>query len=120
VFIHSQQVEEHPWQIWRFVKVPKGYWNDESNVRDYTEWLYSSLRIEHVEHWNSITLEHVRARKADYLIRKSGGIAEFLTQYFPECPSIIADWSIAKTQLFLTKTVEEIFAKPQCNEITPI
>lgn len=36
---------EHKWQMWRFVQVPHGYWEQRTNLQQHFEWLAGQLGI---------------------------------------------------------------------------
>jgi hypothetical protein len=61
----------HSWKIWKFKSVPKGYWNDVKNQREFLNWLSEIIRIKKIEEWYSI-------RTID--IRENGGYG--LLQYY--------------------------------------
>jgi len=37
---------EHEWQIWRFERVPKGFWQNDENVMKYLQWLQKQIGVE--------------------------------------------------------------------------
>jgi hypothetical protein len=47
---------DYPWQVWRFPRVPKGYWKPLQHQRNYFDWLTSELHIEKPEHWLKVKL----------------------------------------------------------------
>ena len=45
------------WLPWKFNQTPKGYWNDETNVKAYMNWLSEKLNIETMEDWYKVSQE---------------------------------------------------------------
>ena len=43
------------WLPWKFNQAPKGYWNDENNVKQYMNWLSDKLNIKKMEDWYNIS-----------------------------------------------------------------
>ena len=36
---------DYPWKIWLFHQVPRGFWNKESNVISYLQWLSGNMHV---------------------------------------------------------------------------
>jgi hypothetical protein len=55
---------EYPWQLWRFSPsenpLPKDYWNDPKNVKEYLEWLAKELKVEKPEDWYRVRVGDVK------------------------------------------------------------
>ena len=47
----------YPWLMWKFNHTPKGFWNDENNLKDYMDWLSEKLNIKTMEDWYNVTSE---------------------------------------------------------------
>ena len=45
------------WLPWKFKQVPKGYWNDENNIKQYMNWLSDKLNIKTMEDWYNVSHE---------------------------------------------------------------
>ena len=45
------------WLPWKFIQSPKGFWNDEKNVKAYMNWLSEKLNIKTMEDWYNVTHE---------------------------------------------------------------
>ena len=43
------------WLPWKFNQAPKGYWNDENNVKQYINWLGDKLNIKTMEDWYNVS-----------------------------------------------------------------
>ena len=47
----------YKWLPWKFNHAPKGYWNDENNVKEYMNWLSEQLNIKTMEDWYKVSFE---------------------------------------------------------------
>ena len=45
----------YKWLPWKFIQAPKGYWNDENNVKEYMNWLSEQLNIKTMEDWYRVS-----------------------------------------------------------------
>ena len=45
----------YQWLPWKFSQIPKGFWNDENNVKNYMNWLSEKLNIKTMEDWYKVT-----------------------------------------------------------------
>ena len=45
------------WLPWKFKCIPKNYWEDENNVKQYINWLSQKLNIETLEDWYKVSRE---------------------------------------------------------------
>jgi hypothetical protein len=70
---------EYNWQLWRFDKVPKGSWDDETQVRNYFHWLADCFNVETLEDWRKIPAGAINAS----VLRKVGGLCGALSNFFP-------------------------------------
>ena len=43
------------WLPWKFKTTPKGYWDDENNIKEYMNWLSEKLNIKTMEDWYKIS-----------------------------------------------------------------
>ena len=48
---------DYKWLPWKFNQIPKGYWNDESNIKEYMNWLSEKLNIKTMEDWYKVSTE---------------------------------------------------------------
>ncbi len=58
---------DHPWEEWRFVHTPTGFWSKRKNRRRYLEWLGKKLGFERPEDW-------YRIRSRDITENHGGGL----------------------------------------------
>ena len=42
---------------WKFNQIPKGFWNDVNNVKEYMNWLSDKLNIKTMEDWYKVSKE---------------------------------------------------------------
>ena len=47
----------YQWLPWKFTHTPKGYWNDENNIKEYMNWLSEKLNIKSMEDWYKVSSE---------------------------------------------------------------
>eukprot|EP01114_Cavostelium_apophysatum_P005030 TRINITY_DN1558_c0_g1_i1.p1 TRINITY_DN1558_c0_g1~~TRINITY_DN1558_c0_g1_i1.p1 ORF type:complete len:545 (+),score=133.12 TRINITY_DN1558_c0_g1_i1:262-1896(+) len=100
---------EHPWQLWRFNKVPKLFWEDEKILRQAIEYLAKELNIKEPVDWYNVTGAQIEALHCRSLVEKHG-LINVLERLYPD-----QQWehhrkvSSSKTQLKLFHTVVELF-----------
>lgn len=76
---------DHDWHQWKFKKLGWGFWEDESNVRDYLHWLGKELNFSKPEDWYKLTQSKLRKNYGGTLLRNSNGsIIAVCEQAFPE------------------------------------
>ena len=46
---------DYKWLPWKFNHVPRGYWKDENNIKEYMNWLSQKLNIKSMEDWYNVT-----------------------------------------------------------------
>jgi hypothetical protein len=46
--------------MWRFKKVPEGFWKDLVNQRNYIQWLAKELKITNMEDWYKVKHRDLR------------------------------------------------------------
>jgi len=68
---------EHKWRPWKFRHVPRGFWSNTENVRDYMGSLSNEWRL---TDWRS---RWSCKRLKSTVIRKSGGLNSLLEYHFP-------------------------------------
>jgi len=100
---------DYPWIEWMFRKVPDGFWEDLSNVRDFLDWLATELGIEDPEQWYVYTNKVLEKHGGGY-IANNLGLSRSLKAAYPEY-----EWNearllkIGKTELQLYKIIQELF-----------
>ena len=45
------------WLPWKFNSIPKGFWDEEINVKSYMNWLSEKLNIKTMEDWYTVSRE---------------------------------------------------------------
>lgn len=63
----SELYPDYDWKPWLFSKVPRGFWLDEKNCRDYMMWLEKKLGYTKPEHW-------YRVKRPDFSHNHGGGL----------------------------------------------
>jgi hypothetical protein len=48
---------EFPWQLWKFSRVPRNFWQDKNNQINFMNWLGTQLGIKNTEDWYNVTFE---------------------------------------------------------------
>jgi hypothetical protein len=74
---------EHPWQYWRYTKLPAHFWKDESNIKGYLQWAEQQLGIQSVDDWHNVLYDQMVALKACTLLNYKKGLLEILATYYP-------------------------------------
>jgi hypothetical protein len=54
---------EHSWQVWKFDKVPHGYWDKDSHARHFLETVEKQLGIENKADWQFIAKKTLNSFK---------------------------------------------------------
>ena len=77
---------EISWQIWKFDQVPRGYWNDMKNQRDFFDWLAKQLELRKPEEWYSVKLIDIERRGGGWLLNHlyGGSLVKALSAIYPE------------------------------------
>lgn len=60
-FITSCNDIEHKWELWRFLKVPVGFWKEKDNQRAFFDSVSKTLQISHWEDWYHVKKVDVEA-----------------------------------------------------------
>jgi hypothetical protein len=91
---------DHEWLLWRFVRVPTGFWDKEENQRKFFEWVGRQLGFTKLDDWYQITKEIIVKYGGGGLLHdRYGGSPSTAMQYiFPE-----HDWKLEKFH-FKSKT----------------
>lgn len=74
---------EHLWLPWKFISVPRGFWDDNNNIQMYLSWLSSELNIQEFSDWYSVSHSTLGKLGAFPLLQKSGGLITLLSKYYP-------------------------------------
>lgn len=49
----------HPWNLWKFKKVPRGYWNSEKNQREFMDSLAKKLNLKEFDDWYQVSKDEI-------------------------------------------------------------
>jgi hypothetical protein len=76
---------EHQWHGWMFKKAPQHFWNNDSNVREYVEWLEKDLGITSREQWYPVSVRTIKKKYGAGLINGLGdSVCELVMKVYPE------------------------------------
>jgi hypothetical protein len=76
---------EHKWVIWRFSKVPEGFWDKVENRRSFFEWLYKELKLKDTDGWYRVTRTSVaRYGGSALLAMHQDSLPKTLQAIYPE------------------------------------
>jgi hypothetical protein len=64
---------EHEWLIWKFVHIPKGFFQKQENCKKFFEWLGKKLGVKNFEDWYNISLQDVVKYGGKNLLLFHGG-----------------------------------------------
>ena len=93
--LFQEVYSEHLWLIWKFEKVPKGYWDDKKNQRDFMDDLGKHLGFTTKENWYLLNMDQVEAHGGGGLIKLyHGSPAQLVQGVYPERPWLI--WRFQK------------------------
>ncbi len=126
---------EYHWNMWKFATVPKRYWKNESNQKEFVRWLTKQLNIHTPEDWKGVSIKQIASLGGLTLLQNNGGLLSLLCNYFPGHP-----WdkvlyhsysdkkgrnhryssSQSKSQSHLFKLIEELFPQYQIYSNHPI
>lgn len=85
-------IKEHEWDLLKFNRKPKGFWDDTKTQMDYFEQLKKSLEIKRMEDWYSLrTSDIVKSGGSGLLYKFQGSISKMV-------PSILSEhkWNLSK------------------------
>jgi len=75
----------YDWQVWRFERVPPGFWNEAENVFKYLAFLMKEFDITKMEDWYKIKLTDVQDRYGSTLLHlHKNSMPQLLQKYFPD------------------------------------
>eukprot|EP01114_Cavostelium_apophysatum_P021826 TRINITY_DN7718_c0_g1_i1.p1 TRINITY_DN7718_c0_g1~~TRINITY_DN7718_c0_g1_i1.p1 ORF type:complete len:570 (+),score=80.59 TRINITY_DN7718_c0_g1_i1:26-1735(+) len=76
---------EFSWKMWKFTgsSVPKGFWENRDNVRDYMDWLYKELELRSLDDWFAIPKEKLVALGASTVLSRYKGLLALLQSLYP-------------------------------------
>lgn len=53
-FPHNND-KEKPWEIWRFSRVPEGYWDDPTNLKEAFDIFAKKIGVKKLDDWYQVT-----------------------------------------------------------------
>jgi len=60
---------EHSWELHRFDKVPRGFWDFKNNQRTFMEWLGKQLKLKNMEEWYKVTQQDIESLGGSRLLK---------------------------------------------------
>ena len=70
---------DYPWQEWKFIKAPKGYWDIDENQIKFVKWAEIALSIKETSDWYNVATNVPKTNKKQFLFQKDfkkiGGIS---------------------------------------------
>jgi len=75
----------YSWKIWKFLKVPKGYWNDVSNQRKLLDAFAMDSKFQSMNDWYDVTSQEVIRKIGDTMIQEcyGGSLIRALQAIYP-------------------------------------
>ena len=104
---------DHKWQLWKFLHTPRGFWGNSEELKNYVEYLAGKLRVEKLDDWYRVSLDHVERFGPTTSFKRHGGISKVLSQIYPK-----HTWDLKRlespnlskaSQWRLRKSVEQLF-----------
>jgi hypothetical protein len=100
------------WDVLKFERVPRRYWNSETNVRNFLHNFSSERKIQNNKDWSLIRMSDFASSRGGYqVVRQNGGLNKLLKKFIPgyiplnNCKGL----SKLKTQSYLYKMLNTIF-----------
>lgn len=76
---------EHDWIVWKFDKVPVGYWNDMNHRRKFMDWVGSELKVKDMRGWYRIKSRDIQQLGGAGLLNcYEKSLASALISIYPE------------------------------------
>lgn len=74
------------WMLWRFGRVPKGFWETGANQREFFDWLGQQLGYKELDDWYNVTVEEIYELGGQGLLKDhyNGSPSEALKAVYPE------------------------------------
>ncbi len=69
--------------MWKFQKVPEGYWDDGENVLAFVKWLEVKLDIKDKSDWYHISTTQLNQFGGSFLLQKFGSVINLLRNCYP-------------------------------------
>eukprot|EP00027_Filamoeba_sp_ATCC50430_P012117 CAMPEP_0168573886 /NCGR_PEP_ID=MMETSP0413-20121227/18779_1 /TAXON_ID=136452 /ORGANISM="Filamoeba nolandi, Strain NC-AS-23-1" /LENGTH=312 /DNA_ID=CAMNT_0008607177 /DNA_START=21 /DNA_END=956 /DNA_ORIENTATION=- len=74
---------EHPWRLWRFERVPRGFWSDQANILAFFQYCTQQFSITHLSDWLTVETQLIRKAGGTTLLSKFGGFVPLLQHVYP-------------------------------------
>jgi hypothetical protein len=98
----------HNWQPWKFLQIPKRYWENVQNQRQFIEWLAQELLINDKEDWCRISLHQIQ-RVAPVTLFDKYTLAHVLATVYPHHSWHNMNFSQEEQQDILFRAVSSLF-----------
>jgi hypothetical protein len=70
---------------WRFLQTPKNFWNNDSNKKQFIEWVGKQLGIKHYSDWYKVSVKDIKELGGHTLLYNYDySLAKLLTMTYPE------------------------------------
>jgi len=100
---------EHHWKLWKFGKVPRGYWLDINHVRLYLEWLAEEFNVVQNSDWRNICVRQIEMLQSGTLAHIRG-LFPLLSLVYPGSHwKMDTSTSVSKAQLRVFSIVQQLF-----------
>jgi hypothetical protein len=53
---------EFDWHMWKFTQVPRRFWADPKNQREFMDWVFKDLDLQDMSDWYKVSVTDVRQR----------------------------------------------------------
>jgi hypothetical protein len=75
---------QHQWILSKFDTVPRGYWSDKENQKNFMDWLGKELGFEDMDDWYNISLKDLEESGARRLLDKYNSLFNLVSSIYPE------------------------------------
>jgi hypothetical protein len=100
---------ERHFNTWQFTHAPPGFWNTESNIRQFLKWVESKLDICSPSDWYNITHTQFASLGGTTLLINYGGLSGILTKFYPNYLPDASNLPQVKSQSLLLAVVKKVF-----------
>ena len=76
----------HNWMMWKFERVPSGFWDSAKNKKLFLDWLSKELKLKQLDDWYRISVQEIRRMAPATPFRKYGGMTSVITNAYPSHP----------------------------------
>ena len=74
----------HVWHLWRFPRVPVGFWANINHQKDFIYWLEEKLDIKNLKEWSRISLVQIQQFAPTTIFQTMGGLEKILSNIYPD------------------------------------